>query len=168
MPCWLGSLGALHAVTCVAGSREGMKSRAAEQAAIHNSEMHSRSKTAAADTNLRLTSPRSCCPAALALSQVFGSMLFIIMYYWRRITWRLRNRKGKQRIARAARDALALKKKNSDTFDIHATASAGTSITDRVSVSELGMGRVGRCTCRGHGGTTRAHVRCGSAAPFRP
>ena len=64
--------------------------------------------------------------------QVFGSVLFIMMYYWRRISWRLRNRKGKQRIARAARDALALKKKNSDTFDIQATASAGTSITDRV------------------------------------
>ena len=36
-------------------------------------------------------------------------MLFIVQYYWRRITWRLRNRKGKARIARAARDALAIK-----------------------------------------------------------
>lgn len=74
--------------------------------------------------------------------QVFGSVLFIMMYYWRRISWRLRNRKGKQRIARAARDALALKKKNSDTFDIHATASAGTSITDRVRWG-VGVGRQG-------------------------
>lgn len=153
MLSWLGSLGALHAVTRVAGSQEGMESRAAEQAAYHGSQMHSRFRTAAADTNLRLTSPRSCCSAALALSQVFGSMVFIMMYYWRRITWRLRNRKGKQRIARAARDALALKKKNSDTFDIHATASAGTSITDRVSVSKLGMESGGQiclpCACGG-------------------
>lgn len=53
-------------------------------------------------------------------------------YYYRRIAWRLRNRKGKQRIARAARDALALKKKHGDTYDVHATASAATSVTDRV------------------------------------
>ncbi|KAL4424314.1 hypothetical protein ABPG75_001615 [Micractinium tetrahymenae] len=64
--------------------------------------------------------------------QVLGSILFIMMYYYRRITWRLRNRKGKQRIARAARDALALKKKHSDTFDVHATASAATSVTDKL------------------------------------
>lgn len=63
---------------------------------------------------------------------MFGSILFIMLYYYRRITWRLRNRKGKQRIARAAKDALATKKKNADTYDIHATASAGTSVTDRL------------------------------------
>ena len=72
---------------------------------------------------------------------MFGSLIFIVMYYWRRISWRLRNRKGKQRIARAARDALSLKKKNSDTYDIHVTASAGTSITDRVR--GVGGGREG-------------------------
>ncbi|PSC74218.1 chitin [Micractinium conductrix] len=69
--------------------------------------------------------------AFLVGMQVVGSFIFIMMYYWRRITWRFRNRKGKQRIARAARDALALKKKNSDTFDLHVT-SAGTSVTDRL------------------------------------
>jgi hypothetical protein len=70
---------------------------------------------------------------------VFGSILFIMCYYYRRIAWRLRNRKGKQRIARAARDALVMKKKNSDAFDVHVTASAATSVTDRVG----GWGRVG-------------------------
>ena len=76
---------------------------------------------------------------------MFGSTIFIMMYYWRRIAWRLRNRKGKQRIARAAKDAMALKKKNSDTYDIHATASAGTSVTDRVSESAGDGGGGGGC-----------------------
>ncbi|KAI3424139.1 hypothetical protein D9Q98_009499 [Chlorella vulgaris] len=70
--------------------------------------------------------------AFLTGMQVFGSLIFIIMYYYRRISWRLRNRKGKQRIARAARDALSIKKKNSDTFDLHVTASGATSMTDRL------------------------------------
>ncbi len=64
--------------------------------------------------------------------QALGSVIFIIFYYWRRISWRLRNRKGKKRIARAASDALALKKKNSDGYDIGLTGSAGTSMTEKV------------------------------------
>lgn len=84
-------------------------------------------------------------PAPCPNPQVLGSVLFILMYYYRRITWRLRNRKGKQRIARAARDALALKKKHSDTFDLHVTASAATSVTDKVRRAGPGAGgRVGR------------------------
>jgi hypothetical protein len=86
--------------------------------------------------------------------QVFGSLIFIIMYYYRRISWRLRNRKGKQRIARAARDALSIKKKNSDTIDLHVTASGATSMTDRVSgaVGVAGAWRMqmGRCGCSFH------------------
>ena len=54
-------------------------------------------------------------------------MIFIVLYYKRRIMWRIRQRAGKQRIARAARDALAVKKKNSDIYDIHVTGSAATS-----------------------------------------
>lgn len=83
--------------------------------------------------------PPLCSPFSSPL-QVLGSIVFIMMYYYRRITWRLRNRKGKQRIARAARDALALKKKNSDTFDLHVTASAATSVTDRVRGLGWGCG----------------------------
>ena len=34
------------------------------------------------------------------------------MYYYRRILWRLDNRKGKRRVSRAASDATAFKKKH--------------------------------------------------------
>ena len=64
--------------------------------------------------------------------QAVGSVIFIMMYYWRRVSWRFRNRKGKKRIARAAHDALALKKKNSDSGAYDLTASAGTSMTEKV------------------------------------
>lgn len=69
----------------------------------------------------------ACTPGARSLSwrfscpQIVGSILFIFVYYRRRIVWRLKQRKGKKRIAAAARDALAIKKKNSDIYDVHVT-----------------------------------------------
>lgn len=69
-------------------------------------------KGCAADLLMHLlTPPHHTCPW-----QVLGSMLFIVKYYYRRVTWRLKQRKGKKRIAEAARDALAIKKKNSDMY----------------------------------------------------
>lgn len=47
--------------------------------------------------------------AFLVGSQAVGSIFFIVMYYWRRMSWRFRNQKSKKRIARAAHDALGLK-----------------------------------------------------------
>ncbi|GAB4813424.1 hypothetical protein N2152v2_000470 [Parachlorella kessleri] len=69
--------------------------------------------------------------AFLVGSQALGSFIFIMMYYWRRISWRWRNRKGKQRIRRAATDQLALKKKFSD-HEGFTVGSATTSMTEKV------------------------------------
>eukprot|EP00887_Chlorella_sp_A99_P006915 scaffold2.g6915.t1 len=80
--------------------------------------------------------------------QVLGSILFIVFYYKRRVMWRIRQRAGKKRIAKVARDALSVKKKNSDIYDIHVTGSAATSAAgDRLGAGHdggwLDSGRTG-------------------------
>lgn len=78
--------------------------------------------------------------AFLVGSQAVGSIIFIVMYYWRRITWRFRNRKGKKRIAKAAHDALALKNKGAGGYEPGYAPSVGTSITEKLGTDALWYG----------------------------
>jgi len=55
--------------------------------------------------------------ALLVGFQVIGSIAFILLYYYRRISWKLANRKGKKRIKQAAKAALKSKRRCADGDD---------------------------------------------------
>lgn len=64
--------------------------------------------------------------------QVLGSIIFICMYYYRRITWKLRNRKGKQRIKMATKAAVSKKAKEA-MGDAYAFDPTGMAVADKLA-----------------------------------